>query len=98
MRERPVLVTETNLPVRWYLPPEDVDFTFLQPSDTATVCAYKGAASYHAVAPSDRDLVWHYPEPLRVMEILTDLMSFHTEHLGTTVDGVATVRPVSPWS
>jgi uncharacterized protein (DUF427 family) len=94
----PVLVTETGLPVRWYLPPEDVDRALLRPSDTVTACAYKGVAGYHSVAPSDRDLVWHYPAPLRGMEVLTGLMSFFTEHVDVSVDGVATVRPVSPWS
>ncbi|MHA6785057.1 DUF427 domain-containing protein [Pseudonocardia saturnea] len=97
----PVLVTETNLPVRWYLPPDDVDHTLLQPSETVTACAYKGVASYHSAALPGRtapDIVWHYPTPLRGMEALTGLMSFFTEHVDTAVDGVATVRPVSPWS
>ena len=98
---RPVLVTETWLPVRWYLPPEDVDLTVLRPSDTVTACAYKGVARYHALALPGRtasDVVWHYPAPLRGAEVLTGLMSFFTEHVDVTVDGTATVRPVSPWS
>lgn len=95
---RPVLVTETWLPVRWYLPPEDVDLALLTPTGSVTACAYKGVARYHAVAGSDRDIVWHYPVPLRGMEALTGLMSFYTEHVDTRVDGVATMRPVSPWS
>lgn len=93
---RPVLVTETWLPVRWYLPPEDVDLALLTPTDTVTACAYKGVARYHAFG--GRDIVWHYPAPLRGMEVLTGLLSFFTEHVDVEVDGVATVRPVSPWS
>jgi uncharacterized protein (DUF427 family) len=93
---RPVLVTETWLPVRWYLPADDVDLSLLTPTGTVTACAYKGVARYHAV--DGRDIVWHYPAPLRGMEVLTGLMSFFTEHVDVAVDGVATPRPVSPWS
>ncbi|MBW0117736.1 DUF427 domain-containing protein [Pseudonocardia abyssalis] len=99
--DRPTLVTETGLPVRWYLPPADVDTTRLRPSDTVTACAYKGVASYLSVTLPGRsadDLAWTYPRPLRDAEALTDLVSFFTEHVDVTVDEVRTVRPVSPWS
>ena len=39
---------ESNLPIRWYLPREDVSAE-LEPTDTATRCPYKGIASYYAV-------------------------------------------------
>ena len=42
---RPMLLFETMLPVRYYLPREDVRAE-LVPSDTHTYCAYKGQASY----------------------------------------------------
>ena len=42
---RPALVFETNLATRYYLPREDVQVE-LEPSDTRTICAYKGEASY----------------------------------------------------
>lgn len=41
---RPLLLFETNLPMRCYLPPGDVGE--LGPSDTVTYCAYKGRATY----------------------------------------------------
>ena len=40
---------ESNLPIRWYLPREDVRVE-LEPTDTGTRCPYKGIASYYAVA------------------------------------------------
>jgi uncharacterized protein (DUF427 family) len=98
---RPVMVTETGLPVRWYLPAEDVDRTRLLSSDLHTACVYKGLASYWSATLPERtvpDLAWSYPEPLRGAEVLRDLVSFFTEHVDLTVDGVRTVRPVSPWS
>jgi uncharacterized protein (DUF427 family) len=43
---RPRMLLETGLPVRWYLPPEDVRTDLLQPSCTTTRCPYKGIAHY----------------------------------------------------
>ena len=40
--ERPVVVAETGLPLRFYLPREDV-LAELRPSDTTATCPYKGA-------------------------------------------------------
>src|SRR5215471_7990327 len=43
---RPLMLIETHLPVRWYLPREDVRMDLLKNSEHHTVCAYKGVASY----------------------------------------------------
>lgn len=98
---RPSLVFETNLPLRWYLPPEDVDLAMLGPSDTTTACAYKGVASYRSLSLPDRtvpDAAWTYPAPLPDAVQLTNLVCFFTERVDVTLDGVAQERLVSPWS
>ncbi|OON79679.1 DUF427 domain-containing protein [Streptomyces tsukubensis] len=59
---QPLLLHETGLPVRYYLPPEDVRTELLTPSETHTHCPFKGDASYWSV-PDAPDLVWAYPEP-----------------------------------
>jgi len=62
---RPLLLSETGLPNRFYLPAEDVRQDLLEPSDTHTVCQYKGTASYWSVRAGDRkltDAVWSYPQ------------------------------------
>ncbi len=62
---RPRLLSETTLPNRFYIPREDVREDLLEPSDTHTVCAYKGTASYWSVRVGNRtltDAVWSYPE------------------------------------
>jgi len=41
-----MMLIETSLPVRWYLPREDARMDLLTPSANHTVCAYKGVASY----------------------------------------------------
>src|SRR5579872_3031589 len=62
---RPLLLSETGLPNRFYFPPEDVRADVLVPSETHTVCPYKGTASYYTVTTGDRkltDAVWYYPQ------------------------------------
>jgi uncharacterized protein (DUF427 family) len=93
---RPYLLFETGLPVRYYLPPEDVRTDRLAPSETRTACAYKGEASYHALG--GRDVAWYYPQPLREAAEVTDRVAFFNEHVDITVDGERLERPVTPWS
>jgi uncharacterized protein (DUF427 family) len=94
---RPVLVFEPPLPVRYYLPAEDVRTDLLTPSDRRTWCAYKGEASYWS-APGLDDVAWSYPAPLREAGEIKDLIAFFDEHADVTVDGRALERPVTPWS
>ena len=44
---RPVLLFETGLVTRYYLPPADVRQELLSPSPTFTMCPYKGRARYY---------------------------------------------------
>lgn len=98
---RAMALFETNLPTRWYLPVEDVVAT-LEPSDTHTICPYKGTASYHTVRLPDgtahKDLVWYYPEPLAEATRIAGLVCFYNERVEIERDGVALERPASPWS
>jgi uncharacterized protein (DUF427 family) len=93
----PYLLFEPPLPVRYYLPAEDVRMDALQPSDTRTFCAYKGEASYlsHPAAP---DIAWTYLAPLREAAEVTDRIAFFDERVDLVVDGVRRERPVTPWS
>lgn len=97
---RPVLLFETHLPMRCYLPPEDVQVE-LRPSPTRTVCAYKGEATYWSVdlegGPLE-DVAWSYPEPLAEAARVAELVCFFVERTDTVLDGVAVPRPVTPWS
>jgi uncharacterized protein (DUF427 family) len=76
---RPLLLHETGLPVRYYLPPEDVRTELLTPSETPTHCPFKGDASYWSL-PDAADLVWAYPEPKpEVAEIKDHFCFYDTE-------------------
>ena len=72
---RPMMLIETSLPVRWYLPRADVRMDLLRPSDKHTVCAYKGVASYLS-ADGAADVAWFYPDPLNDALGVKDLICF----------------------
>lgn len=93
----PVLLFETLLPVRFYLPPADVA-PELAHSDTVTYCAYKGQASYFSIPEKREDLAWTYHDPLREAEPIRDHVCFFDEHVDVTVDGQRMERPKTPWS
>jgi uncharacterized protein (DUF427 family) len=94
---RPVLLFETLLPVRFYLPPADVT-PELKPSDTVSYCAYKGRASYFSLPDLRDDVAWAYPEPLREADPVRDHVCFFDEHVDVIVDGHHQDRPTTPWS
>lgn len=84
---RPLLLSETSLPNRFYVPPEDVDLDTLTPSETHTVCAYKGTASYWSVQAGGQtlaDAVWSYPEAHGDAAAVSGYLSFG--HDGLTVE------------
>ena len=98
---RPVLVFETNLPTRFYLPAEDVWTELFAPSDLVTSCPYKGTARYWSVRVGETletDLVWSYPDPIPQSPKIKGLLCFFNERVDLVVDGVALERPVTPWS
>ena len=97
---RPMLLFETMLPVRYYLPREDVGAE-LVPSDTRTYCAYKGRASYWSASVGGRlvpDLAWTYPEPLTDASRVGNLVAFFNERVNVVLDGQRSERPITPWS
>ena len=93
----PHLLFEPPIPVRYYLPREDVRMDLLQPSDTRTFCAYKGQASYFSHGEA-ADLAWTYPAPLREAAENADRIAFFNERADVVVDGIRLERPVTPWS
>jgi len=98
---RPTLLFETPLPTRYYLPPDDVAMDLLEPTDTHTLCAYKGRASYWSARPGDivlPDIAWSYPDPLHDAEPVRGLVCFFAERLDLIVDGEPQTRSRTPWS
>jgi uncharacterized protein (DUF427 family) len=99
--ERPMILFETGLPPRYYIPPEDVREDVLVESEKTTQCPYKGAASYYSVEAGDgrvEDLVWYYPEPLPEVGKIEGLLCFFNEKVDLEVDGEEQDRPRTQWS
>lgn len=49
-----------------YFPADAVKADLLRPSDTHTVCGWKGTASYYDVViegKTNKDAAWYYPDP-----------------------------------
>ena len=92
---RPVLLFETSLPLRIYLPREDLRLA-LHPSERRTVCPYKGRASYWSVEVGGElveDLAWSYEEPLPSVGAIAGLVAFWNERVDVVLDGEPRERP-----
>ena len=62
-----------------YFPAEDVDRAYLKPSDTHTVCPWKGTASYYTVevdGQTNPDAAWYYPDPKDAAENIRGRVAF----------------------
>jgi uncharacterized protein (DUF427 family) len=92
---------ETGLPIRYYLPPEDVRTELLEPSDTLTQCAYKGEARHWSARIGDRvvpDVAWTYDDPRPEVGGIAGRICFYNERVDLDVDGARVERPQTPWS
>ena len=97
----PVLLFETGLPTRYYLPRADVDLGLLTPTANRSHCPYKGRADeYWTVTdrPEARNIAWSYAEPYPAVGRISGRIAFYNELVDLTVDGVAQPRPVSIFS
>lgn len=62
-----------------YFPPDSVDRSFLEPSDTHTVCPWKGTASYYTLGvdgDKNPDAAWYYPQPKDAAAEIKDHVAF----------------------
>ncbi len=90
--KRPVIVFETGVPVRYYLPEEDIRKELFTSSDLKTSCPYKGDASYlnaEINGQSYENIVWTYQSPIPEIPKISGLYAFYNERVDTVyVDGV----------
>jgi uncharacterized protein (DUF427 family) len=92
--DAPVLLFETSLPVRVYLRPEDVRTELLIPSDTETICPYKGTATYWSLQSDGTaiaDAVWTYADPFDGASGIRGLMSFLGKDVEVELEGAGIV-------
>jgi uncharacterized protein (DUF427 family) len=99
---RPVLLFETGLPTRYYIPKLDVRLDLLRPSEKVTACPYKGTASYFSLHLPDQtdeaDLAWVYPMPIPQIPTIANHLAFFNERVDLVVDGELQTRPKTVWS
>ena len=79
---------ETASPPTFYLPPDDVDWNLLVEAAGSTVCEWKGAALYWALATDPgTPIAWDYPKPRARYERLKRFVSFYPGRVACYVDG-----------
>jgi uncharacterized protein (DUF427 family) len=97
--DSPIVVFETGLPTRYYLPERDVDASLLADSDLRTGCPYKGFASYRDVLLGGRrhpGLFWSYQAPFREATAVTGYLAPYNERVDLIIDGHPQERPARP--
>ena len=50
----------------YYFPPDAIKTEYFKPSNTHTICSWKGEASYYTIAVNGQenpDAAWYYPTP-----------------------------------
>jgi uncharacterized protein (DUF427 family) len=90
---RPLVLSETGYPDRFYVPLADVRTELLEPSPTHTFCPFKGKAHYVSIATPDgpiADAAWRYPTPRSEVNAIAEYLSFAAPGVTVEVDG----RPV----
>jgi uncharacterized protein (DUF427 family) len=99
---RPRLLFETNHPVRYYIPQEDIRMDLLVPSATESRCPYKGPACYWSVRIGDQlfeDLAWGYMDPIPECPKVKGLVCFfHERGAEVHVDGEKIPAPKTKWA
>ncbi len=91
----PLMVFETTLPTRYYIPAADVDMQYLTAVATKTHCPYKGDSSYYNVVVNGEtyeNTAWYYPAPIPEAPRLKGTIAFWPEkdkRIQIVVDGEA---------
>ena len=94
---------ETGLPVRYYIPKDDVQLDLLESSHTKTACAYKGPTSgYWQASAADgsvHDIAWSYEDPAPEVATIAGMVAFFNERIDAIyVDGKEMPRVRTAWS
>ena len=99
--DQPVLLFETDLPTRFYLPVEDVRLDLLEATANVSFCPYKGRADRYWTWPGPpalANVAWSYSSPAPAVGAVAGRIAFYNELVDLTVDGVRLERPESVFS
>ena len=93
---RAVRVLETSGPPTYYIPRDDVKMEVLEPNDHATVCEWKGQASYFDLVSGDERserAAWTYDAPKPEFESIAGYISFYPGRVEAAFLDDERVRP-----
>ena len=85
--ERALILCERGYEPVYYFPPEDVDFSLLEPTEHTTYCPYKGHAGYYSIpAGGERSVnaAWQYRDPYPWVGAISGHLAFYPSR----VDGI----------
>lgn len=71
---------EATLPAVQYIPREDVNMDWLEPSNHSTHCPYKGDAGYFSINVNGKtaeNAVWYYATPYPAVAQIQDHVAFY---------------------
>jgi uncharacterized protein (DUF427 family) len=94
--DSPMILLETSLPPRYYVPKRDVRMDLLEMSGTATECPYKGKPVHYSapsLGPAGEDIAWCYDFPNHDAERVKGLVAFYNEKVDLELDGAKLERP-----
>ena len=94
---RAVVLFETGLPTRWYIPRDDVVAEIARHDEHRTTCAYKGHATHWDVGGAEA-VAWSYELPLNDAMPVRSMIAFYNERADIEVDGELEERPRTQWS
>jgi uncharacterized protein (DUF427 family) len=99
----PVLLFETGLPIRYYLPRADVRLDLFTGTELRTGCPYKGTAEYWSLTDAGEsgvpeNVAWSYPDPLPAVAAIEAHIAFYNEAVDIIVDGRRLDRPVTQFT
>jgi uncharacterized protein (DUF427 family) len=86
--DRPLLLDETGLPTRYYLPREDVRMDLLRKTTFSTTCPFKGDASYWSLTldgETHDGIVWSYETPIAAAADIAGYLSFYPDRVDLKV-------------
>jgi uncharacterized protein (DUF427 family) len=73
-------VLETSHPPVYYIPPQDIEMTYLRPAPGTSWCEWKGQANYYTIVVEDKraeKVAWFYPSPTPSFATLKDYVAFY---------------------
>lgn len=62
-----------------YFPPDSINSEYFQPSETHTVCGWKGTANYYDIVvdgDTNGDAAWYYPEAKEAAKEIEGYIAF----------------------